>query len=372
MNNKYDIKKKQKIGILASPSLSFNMISVLKNLGNMVGQNFSLHLITGSGDLPEQITDLYSIHKFPIYTFDIGDLMYSFSALRTFILKETPDLIMNICKEGTLGLVVATLGKWYNIPSLIRMTGETFKQTDLYLSKIKRLKYWFLHEFLTHKTYKMADQIVTLGDTLRISLIEEGCDNSRITVLPQPFNPKPYLIDSNFDKNRLKRFLGFNHNCKVVLFVGRLSWHKGADRLLKIVDIVRRKKDSEIQFCFVGEGEYRKILSEYPKDLVYLTGPLSHEEISNYYKIADIFLFPSRTEGLPNVILEAIASGLPVIASAVGEIPLYVSNIANSIAEYINYVYCENLYKDDLPEHFAWEKQRRAYLKLFTKVLREN
>ena len=103
------------------------------------------------------------------------------------------------------------------------------------------------------------------------------------------------------------------------VFVGRLTTQKGVDLLLRAwAQLVEPR-----QLILVGEGAERSSLealaSELHLDYVTFTG--STNDVRSYLQQADLFVLPSRSEGIPNALLEAMACGLPVVASAVGGIP---------------------------------------------------
>lgn len=103
------------------------------------------------------------------------------------------------------------------------------------------------------------------------------------------------------------------------VFVGRLTTQKGVDLLLRAwAQLVEPR-----QLILVGEGAERSSLealaSELDLDNVTFTG--STNDVRSYLQQADLFVLPSRSEGIPNALLEAMACGLPVVASAVGGIP---------------------------------------------------
>jgi len=81
----------------------------------------------------------------------------------------------------------------------------------------------------------------------------------------------------------------------------------------------------------VGEGHDYSHLQQLSKisgvaDRVRLVGRIEHTELSHFYSAADIFVHMSEREGMPNVVLEAIACGTPVVATAVGGIPEIISS----------------------------------------------
>ena len=102
----------------------------------------------------------------------------------------------------------------------------------------------------------------------------------------------------------------------VVLYAGRLSLEKG---LAAVPALWRRAMASTpgARLVFAGEGPLRSELQSALPDAVF-TGPLPHDRIAETMASADLFLFPSRTDTLGNVVLEAQASGLPVLVSDAG------------------------------------------------------
>lgn len=105
-----------------------------------------------------------------------------------------------------------------------------------------------------------------------------------------------------------------------LLFVGRLTRQKGVDVLIKSLHLIKEEVSIEAQM--VGDGDKRSELEMLVKQLglkdrVTFLGWRTREEIPTYYQRADIFVLPSRDEGMPNVVLEAMACGLPVIATRI-------------------------------------------------------
>ena len=101
----------------------------------------------------------------------------------------------------------------------------------------------------------------------------------------------------------------------VVAYIGRIAAEKG---LAVAAAAMRRLEGERIRFVVVGEGPYEeKLRSLSPADAVF-TGRLSGEALSEAYASADLFVFPSTTDTFGQVLLEAMASGLPVVAADAG------------------------------------------------------
>jgi len=104
-----------------------------------------------------------------------------------------------------------------------------------------------------------------------------------------------------------------------LLSVGRLVHQKGLDLAIRAL---AQLKDLEWEWCIVGDGPQINVLKSLANELgiqdrVSFPGWLSHAELVECYKGSNLFLFPSRHEGMPNAVLEAMASGLPILASRI-------------------------------------------------------
>lgn len=359
-------KRTPDIGIIAGHPFSPNMDAMLYNLGRLLSDEFSFDLVLGEDDHPTRLEKYYEIYKVPSFHIDPASLRYAISACRSYIKRKRPDILMNI-GQSTLGLAVSLIGKRADISTIVRYPGEP-QAAGLGNSSWERLKSRFTQGTLLSLAFKNADNILVIGEKPYHQFIKQGVLAEKIKVLPQPFDPDSFPPPSK-DKKQIKSELGLQEDRKVILYVGRLSWWKGADRLLEIIEKIFHI-GKECQFCLVGKGEYQNRLRDYPDRLVHLPGRVPHEQISPYYQASDMLLFPSRTEGgVTNVILEALATGLPIVASPVGDISHYVSHIASDTEEFIDFILQDELSRDPLPDYFDWNNQRKEYSQLFHSVI---
>lgn len=103
-----------------------------------------------------------------------------------------------------------------------------------------------------------------------------------------------------------------------VLFVGRLAWEKGAYALPAIAQVVRARR-TDVRFVVVGDGGMHQLLARETRslrDIFRLTGRQPNAAVLELYRAADILLVPSMTELAPLVVLEGMAAGLAVVATA--------------------------------------------------------
>lgn len=159
------------------------------------------------------------------------------------------------------------------------------------------------------------------------------------------------LNSSEFDEKNIRTFL--NKNNFRILMVGSLEqMYKGFDVAIKAINRLSFKEKVEINI--VGDGLYRDQLQNLIKtkgmeDIFIFHGKITREEIFELMEKVDLFLMPSRTEGLPRALIEAMSKGLPAIGSNVGGIPellpeewIFQSEDYVNLAEKITNIYNNN------------------------------
>lgn len=132
------------------------------------------------------------------------------------------------------------------------------------------------------------------------------------------------------DENLLKEI---NHDGKInFIYVGRVSPEKDLHIFLSVAKKIYEEYGDKVGFTIVGDGPSLKSLKENATPNVVFTGFVIGDELSRYYASADVFLFPSPTETLGFVILEAMSSGLCVIACNEGGVSDNLVDRQNGIA----------------------------------------
>jgi glycosyltransferase involved in cell wall biosynthesis len=169
---------------------------------------------------------------------------------------------------------------------------------------------------------RQADLTVTVCQAFADQLVRRGVPSARIRVQHMPI--RPFTVDP-VRVRLLREELGIDAQTRVVLSVGRLSREKGHAFLIKaFAECCARNKADDPALILVGDGPESASLRQLagsclpPKSVIF-TG--HRDDVSGFYGLADIFVLPSLSEGTPNVLLEAMAAKVPVIASNVGGIP---------------------------------------------------
>jgi len=117
----------------------------------------------------------------------------------------------------------------------------------------------------------------------------------------------------------------------LLLYVGRVAPEKDLDVLIRAIGLLNNTKVA-YKLLVVGDGPSRKSLQEQDLKNIIFTGYKVGRELQEIYASSDIFVFPSRTETFGNVILEAMASGLPVIAAYMGGVKESLRDMSNGLA----------------------------------------
>ena len=116
----------------------------------------------------------------------------------------------------------------------------------------------------------------------------------------------------------LRSAMGASDDTLVIGYVGRLAAEKGLRTALDAMQLVSEARPGKVAFMLVGDGPYEAQVGARTPLPRWLPGKLSGDALSAAYASADVFMFPSTTDTFGNVLLEAMASGLPIAAADVG------------------------------------------------------
>lgn len=131
------------------------------------------------------------------------------------------------------------------------------------------------------------------------------------------------IIHNGIDTEAFKPVTKETNTKLRILCVSRLIKRKGIDYLLESIALVKEIFGDDFEVCIIGEGDQEQELKEMSKqlkidDVVIFEGYIEHSKLPEFYSNSDIFILPSLNEGMSNTILEAMASGLPIITTDTG------------------------------------------------------
>ena len=221
-------------------------------------------------------------------------------------------------------IIVTTVCRWKRMKTIIQMSlvGADDPGSFQYswYSVLTRMKI---------RAFHIADLVIGLSTALTTSCIRAGIDARKIVRIPngvdlQTFHPPA-------DRNQKKRDVKLDESQTHLIFVGSALHRKGIDVLIPC--FVEIAKCQNVELLVVGEHEFddgarndqgrrdlvaslKRLISENSlQDRVHWLGQI--ENVSDYLQASDIFFFPTRREGLPNALAEAMACGLAVVTSKV-------------------------------------------------------
>ena len=191
-------------------------------------------------------------------------------------------------------------------------------------SKIKGYIYAILERLILPK----VDRIVTVSKKdAEFYASKFPKVKKKITIIPVPIDLDEFYIKP--DKKALQKRFGLNDKHKIILYLGRFSKVKGIDFIMKAF-MELNKDNPETDLILVGKGEEENRLKRLASDLnvknISFLGAVAHEDVPNIMNCADVLAMASYTEGLPSVTLEALACGLPVVSTDVGDIDKLLIN----------------------------------------------
>jgi len=143
---------------------------------------------------------------------------------------------------------------------------------------------------------------------LKRTLGENGFQNLKVVAR----GVDTQLFNLNKRSSELRQSWGAKDGTKVLISVGRMAPEKNLEQVLKSYEALRFMGDS-VKLVMVGDGPLREQFQQRYPDVIF-PGMLSQQALSVYYASSDLFVFPSQTETFGNVTLEALASGIPVLA----------------------------------------------------------
>lgn len=276
---------------------------------HLAQRGHEVHVITSLDEgLPEVSCEKgFHIHRLPrIEIRFIGVLIFWADIIRV-LRKIKPDIVH--AQSLISGMPALLSHKLLKIPYVIYGRGS-----DVYLPD------WFT-KLVAKGILKNASAVIALTEHMKGAM--QALYSRDVIVVPNGIN---------LNEIAEREAEGGNPG-KKILFVGRLHPVKGTQYLLGAMSIIHRELP-EAKLILVGDGEERELLESLTDSLgirecVEFAGRVPHERVQDYMNQAEVFVLSSLSEGFPVTILEAMACGLPVVATRVGGVPDIIEDGAN-------------------------------------------
>lgn len=230
---------------------------------------------------------------------------YRLTKVAISVIKQYKGDVVHLCSSASFLLV----RDWFIIRAAKKMSVKTCIHLHFgripYLAKQRNWEWKLLK-----KVSMLADQVIVMDQLSCHTLLSHGIEN--VTLLPNPLSDSVLDMIGSVKASREER---------VVLFAGHCIPTKG---VFELVEACKGIPNIKLRLVGAISFEMQQKLVEVAgenSDWLEIKGQLSHEQTIYEMKSCDIFVLPTYTEGFPNVIIESMACGCPIVASAVGAIP---------------------------------------------------
>lgn len=231
--------------------------------------------------------------------------------------------LLQLKRQGRLDLIDAhfgypdghaagLLGRWLGVPVTVTLRGTETRHAQDPVLRPRLIR-----------ALQRADRVFTVSDSLRQVALGLGIDPAKVQVVGNGVDLARFRP---LDRSECRASLGLPLQARVLITVGGLVERKGFHRVLAALpELLREQPD--LHYLVVGgpspEGDWTERLKALAQQLgvaehVHFTGPVGPDDLARHLSAADVFVLSTRNEGWANVLLEAMACGLPVVATDVG------------------------------------------------------
>jgi|AGTN01.2.fsa_nt_gi Glycosyltransferase len=294
------------------------------------GHQFRIVTVLWKGQTPyEKVDDNVEVYRVP-YLFLMKSVRYPLPSIFKLAGK-----ISDVCREWNPDIVVfGHMIYLTTLPSLMLrgrikkpfvVTTDVFPGINWFFGDRLVDAIGYVYTVLLGKWFlKASDGVQLLVSDLDRQTGNLGIDTGKTFLINRGVDVNTFKPD--YPKNGLRKEFGISKDETLILFVGRLDLVKGVPYLITAAKHIMQDHH-DVKLLVVGEGslysEYVAMAEGHPGRIIF-TGYRS--DIPELMKTADIFVLPSLSEGAANVVMEASASGLAVVATNVGEIPHILEN----------------------------------------------
>lgn len=231
-----------------------------------------------------------------------------FGAFRRVVREFRPEVVISFFAYP-YGYAAAFLARTMGLPVVVGVLG----------SDINELPRVGLKRSMVRYALNASDKVFSVSHALKQAVRELEVAPEKIIVIPNGVDPGRF---GKFERSEARETLSLPGNTRMILCVSNLVRVKGVDLVIRAFAKLR---DEGISLVVVGDGVQRRELEDMVRELklehgVRFVGARPSAEVPVWMAASDLVVLGSRAEGHPNVIIEALASGRPVVATRVGAV----------------------------------------------------
>jgi len=286
-------------------------------MANQQGYNVAIGSFLENGQQPEFL-DTIANDNIKTHTFDVSSAYdtATIGKLRAYLKNNNIDIL---CSHDYRTHLLSWLACPRDVKWLAFSRGFTLDNFKV------RLYHW-----AEKISIRFTDHIIAVSQAQKNKLTRLLINKNKIKVAYNAIDPDGF--DNNL-KIDLKKQYQFSDNAVVIVTAGRFSKEKGQSVLVKAAAIALQS-NPDLRFILYGDGPDLEDINEQVKNSSLenkIITPGFERNVIGCMKDADILVNPSLSEGLPNVVLEGMAMGVPVVATAVGGVPELITNMENGL-----------------------------------------
>ena len=241
---------------------------------------------------------------------------FVYRAVRKYIKREKNNItLIHATWLFPEGYAANLIYKKYKIPFIVTLMGS-----DINLLQTGNKKWEYAQEIFNNsiKVTSVASSLFIAAEEKNLKLAEE-----KKAITHTIYETEKFVMK---DISGLRKNYNFGIDKKIIFFAGALRKIKNADVLIKAFAMLNREK---FHLLIAGAGFEEANLKDLVRrlkleDEVKFLGNLNSEKMIDFYNLSDVFCLPSKNEGMPNVVVESLLCGTPVVASRVAEIPFMI------------------------------------------------
>lgn len=273
------------------------------------------------------------------------------------------------------GFAAILLGKTIGVPVFVSARGTDINLFPEFRTIRPMIRWVFRH----------AAGLIAVSQALRDRMVELGASPEKIAVIPNGVDAKRFRA---IGRQEARKQLGLDERAPIVISVASLTPGKRHELLIRaLTETVKNRAD--LKAYFIGEGPLHSELAAQIQKAglasnVFLAGGKPNEELWLWFNAADVTCLVSSREGWPNVLMESIACGTPIVATAVGGVPEIVTSekigilvegksnsIASGIDAALSRVWDRSLLVEYAEKH-TWDSVARNVITEFKSVLEKS